>query len=147
MFDLESEGTLDVSPWIRLELEDAESKCNFNILVEAEDVDDSTLQGTTEADNTNAQLCSHLMFDLELEDAEFKCNCNKLVEAEDVDDGTLQGTTETDDAQNNVNMETGSRRGQEGELQRGIVHRLIDTEGNPIGVANSNQLLDTRQDE
>ena len=36
-----------------LELEDAEFKCNFNKLVETEDVDDDTLQGTTEADDTN----------------------------------------------------------------------------------------------
>ena len=36
-----------------LELEDAEFKCNFNKLVETEDVDDDRLQGATEADDTN----------------------------------------------------------------------------------------------
>ncbi|CAJ1941927.1 unnamed protein product, partial [Cylindrotheca closterium] len=85
---------------------------------------------------------------LDLEDTEFKCSFNKLIEAEDVDDGMLQGTTETDDidAQNYVNMEIGLRRGQEGELQRAVVRRrIVDAEGNPIGVANNNQLLDTRQ--
>ena len=94
------------------------------------------------------EIPPQLMFDLESEDAEFKCSFNKLIEAEDVDDGRLQGTTEPDDinAQNYVNMEIGLRRGQEGELQRAIVRRrLIDAEGNPIGVANSNQLIDTRQ--
>ena len=94
------------------------------------------------------EIPPQLMFDLELEDAEFKCSFNKLIEAEDVDDSMLQGTTETDDinAQNYVNMEIGLRRGQEGELQRAIVRRrLVDAEGNPTGVANNNQLLDTRQ--
>ncbi|CAJ1929564.1 unnamed protein product [Cylindrotheca closterium] len=94
------------------------------------------------------EIPPQLMFDLELEDAEFKCSFNKLIEAEDVDDGMLQGTTETDDinAQNYVNMEIGLRRGQEGELQRAVVRRrIVDAEGNPTGVANNNQLLDTRQ--
>ncbi|CAJ1945011.1 unnamed protein product [Cylindrotheca closterium] len=91
------------------------------------------------------EIPPQLMFDLGLED---ECNFNKLIKAEDVDNGTLQGTTETDniDAQNYVNMEIGLRRGQEGELQRAVVHRrLVDAEGNPMGVANNNQLLDTRQ--
>jgi hypothetical protein len=57
-------------------LEDAEFKCSFNKLIEAEDVNDGTPQGTTEADDIN------------------------------VDDDTLQGTIEPDDinAQNYVNM-------------------------------------------
>ncbi|CAJ1965439.1 unnamed protein product [Cylindrotheca closterium] len=90
------------------------------------------------------EIPPQLMFDLGLEDKEFKCNFNELIKAEDVDDGTLQGTTETDniDAQNCVNMEIGLRRGQEGELQRAVVRRrIIDAEGNPIGVANNNQEL------
>lgn len=88
------------------------------------------------------------MFDLEMEDMDFKRNFNKLIHTEDLDDGTLQGSTETDDinAQNYVNMDIGLRRGQEGELQRATIRRrLLDTEGNPTGEENNNQLLDTRQ--
>mmetsp|Transcript_6492 Transcript_6492/g.15328 ORF Transcript_6492/g.15328 Transcript_6492/m.15328 type:complete len:280 (+) Transcript_6492:692-1531(+) len=73
-----------------------------------------------------------------------------LIGVENIDgDGTPEGTADaTDDlgAQNYTNMEIGLRRGQEGELQHARVkRRRLDEEGNPVGVANSNQLLDTRQ--
>ena len=103
------------------------------------------------------KIPQQVLFYLEEEDKEFKRNFSMMIKAESevddtlqgTEDGDIEGTTRTTDninAQNYVNMEIGLRRGQEGELQRATVRRrMLDKEGNPIGIANSNQVLDTRQ--
>lgn len=90
-----------------------------------------------------------LMFDLESEDEEFMRNFSMLINPETLVDGDLEGTTRaTDDldAQNYVNMEVGLPRGPDGQLQKAVVKkRIVDENGRPVGIANNNQLLDTRQ--
>ncbi|CAJ1962216.1 unnamed protein product [Cylindrotheca closterium] len=90
-----------------------------------------------------------IIFDFDDEDDEFMRNFGMLINPETLEDGDFEGTEEAADdldAQDYTNMEIGLRRGAEGELQRAKVkRRIVDENGRPIGVASSNQLLDTRQ--
>ncbi|CAJ1938463.1 unnamed protein product [Cylindrotheca closterium] len=90
-----------------------------------------------------------MMFDSDDEDDEFMRNFGILINPETLQDGDFEGTEEAADdldAQDYTNMEIGLRQGAEGKLQRvKVKRRIVDENGRPIGVASSNQLLDTRQ--
>jgi hypothetical protein len=85
------------------------------------------------------------VFDLESESDEFLSTFSTTVQNALVpqDEETSEGLGEQDPY---VDMEIGLRKGGEDELLRARVRkRALDDEGNPIGRAHSNPLLDTRE--
>ena len=80
-------------------------------------------------------------------DDEFITEFNKVINDEsikDADDYEDKYSADTMDAY--LNMELGLPRGPDGELQHAIVkRRRVGINGNPVGVANNNPLLDSRE--
>ena len=82
------------------------------------------------------------LLSLEDENEEFIEEYGRVISDKDLDDADDEYGVEDP----YLNMELGIRRGEEGEREFAVVKkRAVDQDGRPIGVSNSNPLLDSRR--
>jgi len=101
--------------------------------------------------NISSEIDQRYILDLETETPEFLEDFNRvindtLVKHEEDADNAIPWKEERMENDPYITMEMGLPRGEDGELHRARVkRRRLDDEGQPLGHANNNPLLDSRQ--
>jgi hypothetical protein len=107
---------------------------------------DAEIKVKLEAENANVNLTGiqqGKLLDLEHEDQDFVDEYTRVIDNPDV---PHMEDLVSASATSYVGMELGIRRGADSELMSGSVkRRAVDVDGQPIGMANNNPLLDSRQ--
>ena len=85
------------------------------------------------------------MISLENESKDFKDEYNKTISNKDIKD--VEDTFDAEIGKHDpyLNMEVGLPQGESGLIHAKVKRRAVDVEGNPVGIANDNPMLDTRR--